>query len=116
MNSNIRLPSGKIFDLNRFVALLPPDDSESDRYSLIFEGYSHAIYLDSSEADLIKQQLNLSSTSHNNGSWNREEQIRINQPKLKLYEILKCLLQIILSLAISYQLSATAPRGARAKL
>lgn len=79
MNLNIELPSGKVFNLDRFIALLPNED----RYSLILEGYSQAIDIDKTEADAIKQKLELASTTHN-GSWDREEQIRKNKPKLKL--------------------------------
>ncbi len=79
MNLNIELPSGKVFNLDRFIALLPNED----RYSLILEGYSQAIDIGITEADLVKQKLQLTSNTHN-GSWDREEQIRKNQPKLKL--------------------------------
>ena len=84
MNSNIELPSGKIFNLDRFVALLPNNTTDSNLYSLILEGYSHDIKLTETEAELVKQQLKLKFHNHNNGVWDREEQIRKNQPKLKL--------------------------------
>jgi hypothetical protein len=84
MNSNIELPSGKIFDLDRFIALLPTENPEKYQYSLILEGYSQAIYLNQTEADIVKQKLQLTSNNHKNGNWDREEQIRKNQPKLKL--------------------------------
>lgn len=84
MDSKIKLPSGKVLDLNRFVALLPQDDIGKHQYSLILEGYSQAIGLDRTEADVIAQKLNLMSSDRHNESWNREEQIRKNQPKLKL--------------------------------
>ena len=84
MNSNIELPSGKVLALDRFIALLPSEDTKSDCYSLILEGYSGAIAIDRAEADTIKQHLATGSNSHKNCSWDREEQIRLNQPKLKL--------------------------------
>jgi hypothetical protein len=84
MNSNIELPSGKIFNLDRFVALLPDNTTGDLKYSLILEGYSHNIKLTQTEADLIKQELKLKSYSHKYDVWDREEQIRKNQPKLKL--------------------------------
>jgi hypothetical protein len=84
MNSNIELPTGKIFDLNRFIALLPTENTEKCQYSLILEGYSQAIYLNQTEADIVKQKLQLTSNNHKNGNWNQEEQIHKNQPKLKL--------------------------------
>jgi hypothetical protein len=84
MHSNIELPSGKVFNLDRFVALLPTEDTDEGQYSLILEGYSQTIYLNQTEADMVRQKLKLKSNSHINGSWDREEQIRKNQPKLKL--------------------------------
>jgi hypothetical protein len=84
MNLNIELPTGKIFDLDRFIALLPTEDTDECQYSLILEGYSQAIYINKTEADIVKQKLQLTSNNHKNGNWNQEEQIRKNQPKLKL--------------------------------
>jgi hypothetical protein len=84
MPSNIELPSGKVFNLDRFVALLPHNTADSNQYYLILEGYSHDIKLTETEADLVKKELQVKSDNHNNGVWDREEQIRKNQPKLKL--------------------------------
>jgi hypothetical protein len=83
MHSNIELPSGKVFNLDRFIALLPTENTEKYQYSLILEGYSQAIEIDKTEAEVIKQKLELASNTYN-GSWDQEEQIRKNQPKLKL--------------------------------
>jgi hypothetical protein len=83
MHSNIELPSGKVFNLDRFIALLPTENTEKYQYSLILEGYSQAIEIDKTEAEVIKQKLQLTSNTYN-GSWDQEEQIRKNQPKLKL--------------------------------
>jgi hypothetical protein len=41
MNFNIELPSGKIFNLDRFVAFLPDDTTGNLQYSLMTEGYFH---------------------------------------------------------------------------
>lgn len=79
MSSILELPNGKIVNLDRFIALLP----NKDRFSLVLEGYPQAIDIDQTEADAIKRKLNLASYNHN-GNWDREEQIRKNQPKLKL--------------------------------
>jgi hypothetical protein len=83
MHSNIELPSGKVFNLDRFIALLPTEDTDEYQYSLILEGYSQAIEIDKTEAEVIKQKLELASNTYK-GSWDQEEQIRKNQPKLKL--------------------------------
>ena len=84
MSSTIELPSGKILDLNRFVALFPENDSKNNQYSLILEGFSHIIHLTQSEADIVKKHLQLKAKRHKQGSWDREEQLQKNQPAIKL--------------------------------
>ena len=83
MTTTIELPSGKIIDLNRFVALVPDEKTENQEYYLILEGYDQAIALDSQEATSVKEHLKVKS-QNNNGSWNREEQFRKNQPAIEL--------------------------------
>ena len=83
MNKTIELPSGKIIDLNRFVALLPDEEAEKQEYHLILEGCEKAIALNSQEATSVKEHLKTKSTQNANGTWDREEQLRKNQPKLK---------------------------------
>jgi hypothetical protein len=92
MSKTIELSSGKIIDLSRFVALIPDTETVEKTiiYSLILEGYSQAINLNSQEAIFIKQHLQLDSEKVQNDTWDREEQIRKNQPKLKkLKEIIE---------------------------
>jgi hypothetical protein len=84
MNSIIKLPSGKILDLNRFVALFPEDETTSDRYSLILEGCSYIIHLDRSEADAIEKYLNLEPSHYKNTIWDRQVQLQKNQPAIDL--------------------------------
>jgi len=84
MSSTIELPSGKILDMTRFVALFPEDKTIDSKYSLILEGYSHPIDLDPSEVVLVKQYLQVKTIQNQNGGWNQEEQIRKNQPAMKL--------------------------------
>lgn len=84
MNKTIELSTGKIVDLSRFVALLPNDEAvENRQYSLILEGYSQAINLNSEEASSIKKHLQVDTEKKHNGTWDREEQLRLNQPKMK---------------------------------
>lgn len=83
MNTTIELSSGKIIDLNRFVALIPDEKPENQEYHLILEGSEKAIALDSQEATSVKEHLKVNSKPNINGIWNREEQLRKNQPKLK---------------------------------
>ena len=83
MNKTIELPSGKIIDLNRFVALVPDKTEANKEYHLILEGCEKAIALDSQEAISVKEHLKVESSKNHDGVWDREEQIRKNQPKLK---------------------------------
>lgn len=83
MKTTIELSSGKIINLNRFVALLPDEKAENQEYHLILEGCEKAIALDSQEAKSVKEHLKVKSKQNSNGTWDREEQLRKNQPKLK---------------------------------
>jgi hypothetical protein len=84
MTNTIELPSGKIIDLNRFVALIPDEKATHNEYHLILEGCEKAIALDAEEATLMKKQLKLKSIQNGNGVWDREEQLRKNQPAIEL--------------------------------
>ncbi|MGB5631733.1 MAG: hypothetical protein WBM44_06010 [Waterburya sp.] len=84
MNKAVQLPSGKIIDLSRFIALIPNDDTaENHLYSLILEGYPQPINLNPEEASSIKKHLQVETEKKHNGTWDREEQLRLNQPKMK---------------------------------
>jgi hypothetical protein len=92
MNAMLELPSGKILDLNRFVALVPENTTSDTKYELILEGYPHPIYLEPEDAIIVKQHIpevttlgdRVESVSHqHNGGWDREEQLRQNLPKMK---------------------------------
>ncbi|MBE9044675.1 hypothetical protein IQ255_09695 [Pleurocapsales cyanobacterium LEGE 10410] len=84
MNKTIELSTGKIVDLSRFVALIPNDDTtENTQYSLILEGYPQSINLNYEEANSIKKHLKLGTEKKHDGTWDREEQLRLNQPKMK---------------------------------
>jgi type II secretory pathway component PulJ len=91
MNKTIELSTGKLIDLSRFVALIPDaETAENHQYSLFLEGYPQPINLNPLEASLIKKYLQVDSEKKHNGTWDREEQIRLNQPKLKkLKEIIE---------------------------
>lgn len=84
MDKIIELPSGKIIDLARFVALVPNEKSTDRTYSLILEDYAHAIALDAQEAISVKEHLKLKSSKNHNDVWDREEQLRKNQPAIEL--------------------------------
>lgn len=84
MNTTIELSNGKIINLNRFVALIPDEKTENQEYHLILEGYEKAIALDSQEAASVKKHFKVKSKQNSNGVWDREEQIRKNQPAIEL--------------------------------
>ena len=84
MNKTIELSTGKIVDLSRFVALIPDaETAENSKYSLILEGSAQAINLNPEEVSLIKKHLRVDTEKKHNGTWDREEQLRLNQPKMK---------------------------------
>ena len=84
MTKTIELSGGKIIDLNRFVALVPDDKTVDSQYHLILEGCDRTIVVDSQEAISIKEHLKVKSSQNGNSKWNREEQIRQNQPAIEL--------------------------------
>lgn len=84
MNKTIELSTGKIVDLSRFVALIPNDEAaENSQYSLLLEGYTQSINLNLEEANSVKKYLQVGTEKKHNGNWDREEQLRLNQPKMK---------------------------------
>ncbi len=88
MKTPVELPSGKILDLTRFIALVPiGKDRGAD---LILSGYSSPINLEKRDADALKKLLHLDSELTSSSrreiaqEWDREEQLRQNQPLIKL--------------------------------
>lgn len=59
MTTSIELPSGKILNIARFIALLPVSNNGDSSYQLILEGYSHHINLELSDAQALKKFLEL---------------------------------------------------------
>ena len=87
MSSTIKLPSGKLIDLSRFVALLPDEKTTENNYKLSLSGLYKAIDIDSFDAEFISKKLKLESdtnNSHKEGEWDEEAQLRKNQPLMKL--------------------------------
>jgi hypothetical protein len=81
MNTPVKLPSGKILNLARFIALLPITTTTDSGYDLILEGYSAPINLESRDADALKRLLKLNADI--SGS-DPNEQLRQNQPAIAL--------------------------------
>lgn len=83
MVNPIELPSGKLLDLDRFIALVPNDTEKKGEYKLILEGYSEAIYLEQEDVLVCKEKLHYNLTENIN-CWNKEEQLEKNQPLISL--------------------------------
>ncbi len=87
MSSTIKLPSGKLIDLCRFVALLPEEQTTEDKYKLSLDGLNQDIIIDSKDAQFISQKLSFNSGLNNSpseGQWDKEAQLLLNQPLMKL--------------------------------
>ena len=86
MNNPVELPSGKILNIVRFVALIPTNTSNQG-YDLILEGYSSPIYLEPSDASALKQILQLDldrKITATYSAWDKDEQLRKNQKVIAL--------------------------------
>lgn len=87
MSSTIKLPSGKLIDLSRFVALLEDDNSAENNYQLSLDGLNQTINIDAADAEFISQKLESkldTYSSHVNEHWDKEAQLKKNQPLMKL--------------------------------
>jgi hypothetical protein len=87
MNTSIALPSGKILNISRFVALLPPSSTDNQIYHLILEGYPSPIHLELSDVEVLRKNLELEKAniaSSNQVGWDREKQLQKNQRAMKI--------------------------------
>jgi Skp family chaperone for outer membrane proteins len=87
MTTSIELPSGKILNIARFIALLPVTNTADSSYHLILEGYPHHINLESSDAQALKKLLELdrdNTASTNQSGWDQEKQLQKNQRAMEL--------------------------------
>ena len=87
MNNSVELPSGKVLNIARFVALIPNTDTCNISYDLILEGYSSPIYLEALDANALKQILQLEKDKKNTktySDWDKDEQLRKNQKAIAL--------------------------------
>ena len=89
MNTSIELPSGKILNITRFIALIPNNNNIDSDYQLILEGYPHPINLESSDAQNLKIILqskldqNTPISAHKS-TWNQQEQLQKNQKAMAI--------------------------------
>jgi len=63
MNTPVKLPSGKILNIARFIALLPINTTTDTYFHLILEGYSTPINLELRDANALKEILQLETES-----------------------------------------------------
>jgi hypothetical protein len=87
VNIPVQLPSGKILNIARFIALLPVSTTIDSSYNLILEGYSAPINLGPRDADALKKLLQLDTKTLVNTDryeWNPEEQLHQNQRGIEL--------------------------------
>jgi hypothetical protein len=83
MANPVELPSGKLLDLDRFIALVPNDTENKGECKLILEGYPQPIYLEQKDVFVFKEKLNQKLT-RDVIQWDIEEQLRKNQPLISL--------------------------------
>lgn len=81
MNTAVKLPSGTIVNLSRFIALLPVNSDQNTAYDLILEGSPVPINLQPSDAEVVKQILRL---NENTPEWDVDKQIQKNQRAMAL--------------------------------
>lgn len=86
MSSTVRLPSGKLINLSRFVALFN-DENSINNYRLSLDGLNQALNIDAQDAEFIIQKLELESDANNSNAkqnWDEAAQLRKNQPLMEL--------------------------------
>ena len=85
MNIAVELPSGKILNLSRFIALIPITTT-SNNYNLILEGYSAPITLESDDAEALKKLLQLDKdlVTANQLELDKQKQLKQNQRAIAL--------------------------------
>lgn len=87
MKKTTRLPSGKLIDLSRFIALFEDDNSIKNNYKLSLDGLNQIINIDATDAEFIIQKLKTKLEITNSKSeldWDKELQLQKNQPLMKL--------------------------------
>ncbi|MBW4594940.1 MAG: hypothetical protein KME46_19045 [Brasilonema angustatum HA4187-MV1] len=85
MNLAVELPSGKILNLSRFIALIPLTTT-SKNYNLILEGYSAPITLESDDVEALKKLLQLDKdlVTANQLELHKQKQLNQNQRAIAL--------------------------------
>jgi Skp family chaperone for outer membrane proteins len=86
MNTIAKLPSGKILDISRFVALIPILNVVNTSYDLILEGCSTPINIEANDAHALEQLLESDKNKHQDSDafGYEQEQLKRNQRPLEL--------------------------------
>jgi hypothetical protein len=83
MSIPIELPSGKLIDLDRCIALIPAEISQG--WQLVLEGMNQTLIIDPQDALVIKASISSLTRDlppHIEPIWDREAQITRNQPAI----------------------------------
>ena len=86
MNTIAKLPSEKILDISRFVAIIPIKNVVNASYDLILEGYSRPINIEANDAYALEQLLESNQNKHKDSEilGYEQEQLKRNQRPLEL--------------------------------
>ncbi len=88
MNIAVELPSGKILNIARFIALIPINTVNSISYDLILEGYSAPVNLEVKDAEILKKILFLDKDWNpvNQSEGKKHKQLQQNQRAIALLQ------------------------------
>jgi hypothetical protein len=88
MNIAVELPSGKILNIARFIALIPINTANNISYDLILEGYSSPVNLEVNDAETLKKILFLDKylIPVNQSEWEKHKQLQQNQRAIALLQ------------------------------
>jgi hypothetical protein len=88
MNIAVELPSGKILNIARFIALIPINTANNISYDLILEGYSSPVNLEVNDAETLKKILFLDKDliPVNQSEWEKHKQLQQNQRAIALLQ------------------------------
>ena len=86
MNIAVELPSGKILNITRFIALIPITTANNISYDLILEGHSAPVNLELRDAETLKKILFLNKdlVVLNQSESEKQKQLQPNQRAIAL--------------------------------
>ncbi|MEO1433235.1 MAG: hypothetical protein AAFS12_19035 [Cyanobacteria bacterium J06632_19] len=86
VNIPVELPSGKILNIARFIALIPINKANNISYDLILEGHSTPVHLESQDGEILKKILFLhkNSVAVSQSEEERQKQLQQNERAMTL--------------------------------